>query len=211
MQVAEQLGTLEEVTAKLAERRATVAGLQREIEEATQQAAGIKTMRERFLVPASAGDKAATAHVEELEKQQLVIGRKVEGLQIRLQTAEGDVQTIEAEWRELAIAAATAERARKAEELRCEAQRLMHNQIAHWRAGCRVAHELRILLASVEEDLGLTTQQKIEIQQAAGLLFDSQSAYNERWTTSGRSAGGWRHIISPQCPPDALRHLEELE
>jgi len=203
--------TLEEVTAKLAERRATVAGLQREIEAATQEAAGLKNLREKFLVPASAGDAAATRHVQEIEGQQQVVGRQIEGLQLRLQTAEGEVQTVEAEWRELAIAAATAERARRAEELRCEAQRLMHNQIAHWRAGCRVAHELRILLASVEEDLGLTTQQKIEIQQAAGLLFDSQSAYNERWTTSGRSAGGWRHIISPQCPPDALRHLEELE
>jgi uncharacterized coiled-coil protein SlyX len=211
MQVAEQVGTLEEVTAKLAERRATVAGLQREVEAATQEAAGLKNLREKFLVAASTGDTATSRHVEEIESKQLVIGRKVEGLRLRLQIVEAEVQAVEAEWRELATAAATAERARRADELRCEAQRLMHNQIAHWRAGCRVAHELRIFLASVEDDLGLTTQQKIEIQQAAGLLFDAQNAYNERWTTSGRSAGGWRHIISPQCPPDALRHLEELK
>lgn len=45
--------------------------LEREIENATQEAASIRNLREEFMALAASGDKAAHAHVRLLEKREL--------------------------------------------------------------------------------------------------------------------------------------------
>lgn len=203
MQAAEQVGTLEEVTAKLAERRSTVAGLQREIEAATQEGAGIKTMRERFLVPASAGDKAATAHVEELERQQLVIGRKVEGLRLRLQTAEHELHEVEVEHAGLAQKAAAEERARQDEQLIAEVEKDLWNFNASFRALCRRKFNLDERVRQLDE------RQKLLVLPMVLEGLRPPVTWNEKWDPSTYKLGTPLTVLDA-CAPDKLKHLEIL-
>jgi uncharacterized coiled-coil protein SlyX len=210
MQVAEQVGTLEEVTAKLAERRATVAGLQREVEAATQEAAGLKNLREKFLVPASAGDAAATRHAQEIEGQQQVIGRKIEGLQIRLQTAEREVREAETEWRQLAQQAAAERLTKLTEELKTEAERLARNSEALWRQACRASYNEAIFHANLEHS-GLAQNQKSQVRQVALDVHEPAGGaiFNENWQRAVAFVPA--KTIHAMRPPDELQHLEVLK
>jgi uncharacterized coiled-coil protein SlyX len=217
MQVAEQVGTLEEVTAKLAERRATVAGLQREVEAATQEAAGLKNLREKFLVPASAGDAAATRHAQEIEGQQQVIGRKIEGLQIRLQTAERELHEIEVEHAALAQAAAAQERRKAFEETRDKVKKSGWNWQATIRAAHRLTYDVAVGYLHDVENAGWSDSEKAtladDFQEAAKL---PNKANEEHIGAGAKFAVGMfpaflrSTTIQPWQPPDELRHLEIL-
>lgn len=202
--------TLESVTAKLAQRRATMAGIEREIETATQEGAGIKTMRERFLVPASTGDNTATAHVEELEQKQLVVGRKIEGLRIRLQTAEREVQEAQAEWIALNAEARAADHARRFAEMRARLKKLAWNYQAQIRAMYRTSFELAEVHRT-DVVLGNWTDHEkailsTELREAAAL----PSFWNEKWKKAILPFLP-PATIGPTAAPDELRHLEVLK
>ena len=195
--------TFEEVTAKLAERRSKVAGLQREIEAATQEAAGLKNLREKFLVPASAGDAAATRHVQEIEGQQQVVGRKVEGLQIRLQTAERELHEVELEHAALAQAAAAEERARQDEQLIAEVEKDLWNINASFRALCRRKFNLDERVRQLDE------RQKLLVLPMVLEGLRPPVTWNEKWDPSTYKLGTPLTVLDA-CAPDELKHLEIL-
>jgi len=209
MQVAEQVGTLEEVTAKLAERRSKVAGLQREFEAAVQEQASLKTLRESFLVVASIGDKAAIAHIEELERRQVVTGRTIEGLQIRLQTAESELHEVELEHAGLAQAAATEERRKVFEEKRAKAKKLGWNHQALVRLTKRNSFEIAEFYRLEVEYGGCTDAEKAiltsDLREAAELPND----WNEK---AQRAPAPFLPLVTiqPVAAPDELKHLEIL-
>ncbi len=209
METTVAVETLERVTATLAELRSKHAGLLHELQGATQEVASLKTLREKFLVMASTGDGAAARHVLELEQKQLEAGRTVEGLQLRLDALAVPIQASEAEWTELAQQAATAERARKTEELAQEAERLAHNKIALWRAACRASFDESAFHAQVQATSGLSQQQRAQIRSAGLNVFDLSKAsiYNEAWERGVTFTGTL--TILPLRPPEELRYLEE--
>jgi hypothetical protein len=201
MQVAEQVGTLEEVTAKLAERRATVAGLQREIEEATQEAAGLKNLREKFLVM---DGEAATRHVQEIEGQQQTVGRKLEGLRLRLLPWERALHETEVDHAALAQKAAAAERARQDEQLIAEVEKDLWNINASFRALCRRKFNLDERVRQLDE------RQKLLVLPMVLEGLRPPVTWNEHWEPSSYKLGTPLTVLDA-CAPDELRHLEELK
>ena len=182
--------TLERVTATLGELRSKHAGLLHELQGATQEVASLRTLREKFLVMASTGDGAAARHVLELEQKLLEAGRTVEGLQLRLDALAGPIQAAEVEWRELAQQAATAECARKTEELTQEAERLAHNKIALWRAACRASFDESAFQRASSGDLW-------PLAAAAGTDSHgrTQCIRPQQGVDLQRSLGAWRNDL----------------
>jgi hypothetical protein len=56
--------------------------LERELEQAAQEAASLKSLREKFLLLAETGDRAAMNHVRELEKREEEARRRIRELHI---------------------------------------------------------------------------------------------------------------------------------
>jgi hypothetical protein len=201
---------LEQVAATLRDKRAALEALQRELETATQEAESLKALREKFLVPASAGDKAAIAHVEEIEQKQLVVSRKIEGLQLRLQTADREFHEVEAEHIRLSREAAEARAAVRAKEIHDEAMRLAHNVQALYRQACRAEYDLsEYLRANVEFGAELSERQKSAIVTAVRERL-VVIVVNEAWTQSHCNFGQANLMLRNACPPDSLKHLEKL-
>lgn len=56
------------------------AALEKQIEDASQEAASLKALREKFLLLAEDGDRAAMAHVKELETRELAVRERIKQL-----------------------------------------------------------------------------------------------------------------------------------
>jgi hypothetical protein len=56
--------------------------LDKQIEDATQEAASLRNLREKFLLLAETGDRAAVQHVRELEKREEEARRRIKELHI---------------------------------------------------------------------------------------------------------------------------------
>ncbi|MGC1416890.1 MAG: hypothetical protein WA817_16510 [Candidatus Acidiferrum sp.] len=54
--------------------------LEREIENASQEAASLKSLREKFLLLAEGGDRTAMQHVAELEKREATVRERIKQL-----------------------------------------------------------------------------------------------------------------------------------
>lgn len=57
--------------------------LERELEQAAQEAASLKSLREKFLLLAETGDRAAMQHVRELERRETAARERIRELHIR--------------------------------------------------------------------------------------------------------------------------------
>jgi hypothetical protein len=56
--------------------------LEKELEAATQEVASLKSLREKFLLLAECGDRAAVQHVRELEKREEAARHRVKELHL---------------------------------------------------------------------------------------------------------------------------------
>ncbi len=56
--------------------------LEKELETAAQEAAALKNLREKFLLLAENGDRAALEHVRELEQREAAARRRIKELHI---------------------------------------------------------------------------------------------------------------------------------
>src|SRR5271169_4411431 len=112
---------LDEAAARLRVKRNALDTLTRELETATHEAESLRLLREKFLIPASAGDQAALAHVQELEQRQIAVGRKHVTISRQIGEARAAV---------------------RAREISDEALRLAHNVQALYRQACRAEHDL---------------------------------------------------------------------
>jgi len=202
---------LDEAAARLRVKRNALDTLTRELETATHEAESLRLLREKFLVPASAGDKAATEHVKELEQQQIVVGRKVEGLRLRHQTADREFHEVEREHVTISRQIGEARAAVRAREISDEALRLAHNVQALYRQACRAEHDLsQYLRANVEFGAELSEPQKSTIVTAVREKL-AVIVVNEGWTQSHCNYGAANLALRNACAPDALKHLEVLK
>jgi chromosome segregation ATPase len=208
---ATPMAALEEVAARLADRQTKFSALQRELEAASQEAASLKALREKFLIPASAGDKAAKAHVEELERRQQVVSRQIEGLQLRLQSAEREFREVETEHIRISREIGEARAAARAKEIAAEAMRLVHNVMALFRSTCRAMYDLcEYLKTNVESGREIDETQKSHIITAVRQTL-RVNFWNETWQHSTCQLGLASLVTKNACPPANLRHLEKLQ
>lgn len=202
---------LAEAAAKLTEKRKELDTLTRELEAATQEGESLKSLRDKFLVPASAGDKAAAAHVEEIEQKQLAVGRKVEGLRLRHQTADREFHEVEQEHVRISREIGEARAAARAKEIFDEALRRAHNVQALFRQACRAEYDLsEYLRTNVEFGPELNERQKSGIVTAVREKL-TVTVVNEHWTQSHCHYAQTNLTLKNACAPDSLKHLEVLK
>jgi len=202
---------LEEAATKLRDKQSVFDALQKELRAATQEEESLKTLREKFLIPASAGDQAATAHVEEIEEKQLANGRIIEGLRLRAQAAELELNAAQREHIRISREIGEARAAARAKEISAEALRLAHNVQALYRLACRAEYDLsEYLRAHVEFGAELSERQRADVITAAREKL-VVTAINEGWTESRCTYGRTNLVLRNACPPANLKHLEVLK
>jgi hypothetical protein len=59
--------------------------LEKQIEAEAQEAASLKTLREKFLLLTETGDRAAIEHVRELEKREVAARRRIKEVHLGIQ------------------------------------------------------------------------------------------------------------------------------
>jgi len=202
---------LEEAATKLRDKQSAFDALQKDLRAATQEEESLKTLREKFLIPASAGDQAATAHVEEIEGKKLANGRLIEGLRLRAQAAELELNAAQQEHIRISREIGEARAAARAKDISTEAMRLAHNVQALYRQGCRAEYDLsEYLRANVEFGAELSDRERSEIVTAVREKL-VVTVINEGWTESRCNYGRANLMLRNACPPASLKHLEVLK
>jgi len=202
---------LNDAAARLRDKRGVLDSLTRELETATHEAESLRLLREKFLVPASAGDKAATEHVKELEQRQIEVGRKMEGLALRVQTADREFHEAEKEHVAISRQIGEAQAAVRAKEIEAESSRLAHNAMALFRQACRASFDLsEFLRVNVETGAELSEQQKSAIVTAVRESLNV-NFWNEKWTESRCGYGRANLMLRNAAAPGSLKHLEVLK
>jgi hypothetical protein len=211
MATAMAVETLEEAAARLRVKRNALDTLTRELETATHEAESLRLLREKFLIPASAGDQAALAHVQELEQRQIAVGRKIEGFTIRVQAADREFHEVEQEHVTISRQIGEARAVARAKEIFDEAMRQAHNVQALFRQTCRAEYDLcEYLRTNVEFGAELSEPQKSTIVTAVREKL-AVIVVNEGWTQSHCNYGAANLVLRNACAPDSLKHLEVLK
>jgi asparagine synthetase B (glutamine-hydrolysing) len=150
--------------------------------------------------------------VEELEQTQLSTARRIEGLQLRLQTANREFREVETEHIRLAGEIAQEEMRKRLERIDAETLRQAHNILAHWRAACRASYELcEHVGTNVEANPEMTERQKTDRIVKARELLRGPNLSIESWEQNRRPALRMNLPIRSMRAAESLRHLEELQ
>jgi len=160
----------------------------------------------------AAGTNVADKKFDAIDLQKLRIAREIEALQMKLSEIQGERDALAPQVNETLNQRRETNARQAMEAYLAEAMKLVRNQIAHWRAGCRASYDLSNVLAKAQRDPSISERQKADILTQCAYEIDStrSAVWNEHWTPKVHSAGGWTLATIPSAPPDSLRHLEEI-